>query len=211
MDDQRFDSLTRGLARGRSRRDLFKLLAGGTAATVLAATVANDAAAECHGITCMSDGECCAGAPICSGGVCVVSAPAPAPAPATTTDTSTAAVMPAAGAGPAASDMTPWLGVALAGGAAAWVAGPGAAQRRAAGRGVADPRMFVAIAAPKRAQVVRSVRSLNPLSGESGDIAGSRGAPQVALLSHVLGFQCVRGRWGADSDFACIRALGCGW
>ena len=118
MDDQRFDSLTKGLARGRSRRDLFKLLAGGTAATVLAATLANEAAAECHGITCMSDGECCAGAPICSGGVCVVSAPAP-PA----TDTAPAAVLPATGSGPAATDMTPWLGVALAGGAAAWIAG----------------------------------------------------------------------------------------
>lgn len=121
MDDRRFDSLTRGMARGRSRRDLFKLLAGGTAATVLVATVANDAAAECHGIVCSGDGDCCAGSPYCNGGVCAVTAPAPAPPPAT--DTSTTTVMPATGSGPVATDVTPWLGVALAGGAAAWIAG----------------------------------------------------------------------------------------
>ena len=125
MDDQRFDSLTKVLARGRSRRDVLKLLAGGTAGTVLLATVANDAGAECHGIACSGDGDCCAGAPYCNGGVCAVSPPAPAPAPDTGsgTDTSTAAVMPATGSGPLTAETTPWLGVALAGGAAAWVTG----------------------------------------------------------------------------------------
>jgi plastocyanin len=41
----------------------------------------------------------------------------------TTTETPPATVMPATGSGPTASDTTPWLGVALAGGAAAWLAG----------------------------------------------------------------------------------------
>ena len=72
MDDQRFDSLTKVFARGRSRRDVLKLLAGGTAGTVLLATVANDAGAECHGIACSGDGDCCTGAPYCNGGVCAI-------------------------------------------------------------------------------------------------------------------------------------------
>jgi len=40
----------------------------------------------------------------------------------TTTETP-ATVMPATGSGPTASDTTPWLGAALLGGAAAWLAG----------------------------------------------------------------------------------------
>lgn len=40
----------------------------------------------------------------------------------TTTETP-ATVMPATGAGPTASDTTPWLGAAVLGGAAAWIAG----------------------------------------------------------------------------------------
>jgi plastocyanin len=43
----------------------------------------------------------------------------------TTTDTAPAEVMPAAGSGPPVGDTTPWLGVALAGCAAAWLAGRG--------------------------------------------------------------------------------------
>jgi hypothetical protein len=39
------------------------------------------------------------------------------------TDTAPADVLPATGAGPGVSELSPWLGVALAGGAAAWIAG----------------------------------------------------------------------------------------
>ena len=121
MDDQRFDSLTKGLARGRSRRDLFKLLAGGAAGGALAIRALDDASAQCAGDGALCGGmyaACCDGF-VCQSGYCVAAAPAPPPA----TDTAPAAVMPATGSGPAATDMTPWLGVALAGGAAAWVMG----------------------------------------------------------------------------------------
>jgi Cys-rich repeat protein len=118
MDDQRFDSLTKGLARGRSRRDVLKLFAGGAAGGVLAVRALEEASAQAY---CTSDAECGSGM-TCQANYC---AAAPAPAPATTTDTSTAAVMPATGSGPAPADTTPWLGVALAGGAAAWLAGRG--------------------------------------------------------------------------------------
>jgi plastocyanin len=43
----------------------------------------------------------------------------------TSTETPPATVMPATGSGPTATDAAPWLGVALAGGAAAWLAGRG--------------------------------------------------------------------------------------
>jgi hypothetical protein len=125
MDDQRFDSLTKGLARGRTRRDLLKLFAGGAAGGVLAVRALDEASAQCAGDGALCGGmyaDCCAGF-VCSSSYCVAEAPAPAPEPATTTDTSTAAAMPATGSGPAATDKTPWLGVALAGGAAAWLAG----------------------------------------------------------------------------------------
>ena len=46
-------------------------------------------------------------------------------APAAETATAPAAVMPTTGSGPDGADMTPWLGVALAGGAAALLAGRG--------------------------------------------------------------------------------------
>ena len=122
MEDKRFDSLTRVMATGRSRREMLKLLVGGTAGGILVASVIDDAAAECHGIACSSDSGCCVGAPYCNGGVCSVSAPAPAPAPAAPADTSTATTaMPAAGTGPLGSDDNSWAGVALAGGAAAWL------------------------------------------------------------------------------------------
>ena len=117
MDDQRFDSLTRGMARGRSRRDLFKLLAGGAAGGALAIRALDDASAQCAGDGALCGGAyaaCCSGY-VCQSSYCVAAAPA--------ADTSTAAVLPATGSGPAASDMTPWLGVALAGGAVAWIAG----------------------------------------------------------------------------------------
>jgi hypothetical protein len=123
MDDQRFDSLTRGMARGRSRRDLFKLLAGGAAAGALAVRAVEDASAQCAGDGALCGGmyaECCSGF-VCQASYCVAAAPAPeVPA---ATDTAPAAVMPATGSGPDAADMTPGLGVALAGGAAAWVVG----------------------------------------------------------------------------------------
>jgi plastocyanin len=45
--------------------------------------------------------------------------------PETPTPTAPAAVMPATGSGPDGADMSPWLGVALAGGAAALLAGRG--------------------------------------------------------------------------------------
>lgn len=125
MDDQQFDSLTRGLAKGRSRRDLLKLFAGGAAGGVLAMHALDEASAQCAGDGALCGGmyaDCCSGF-VCSSSYCVAEAPAPEPEPATTTDTSTATVMPATGSGPATANTTPWLGVALAGGAAAWFAG----------------------------------------------------------------------------------------
>jgi hypothetical protein len=125
MDNQRFDSLTKGLARGRSRRDVLKLFAGGAAGGMLAVRAFDEASAQCAGDGALCGGmyaDCCSGF-VCSASYCVAEAPAPEPEPATTTDTSTATVMPATGSGPAAVDTTPWLGVALAGGAAAWLTG----------------------------------------------------------------------------------------
>jgi hypothetical protein len=122
MDDRRFDSLAKGLARGRSRRDVLKLFAGGAAGGALAIRALDEASAQCAGDGALCGGmyaDCCAGY-VCSASYCVASAPAPAPAPA---DTTTTTVMPATGSGPAPAEMTPWLGVALAGGAAAWLAG----------------------------------------------------------------------------------------
>ncbi len=123
MDDQRFDSMTRGLARGWSRRDLIKLLAGGAAGGALAIRALDDVSAQCAGDGALCGGmygECCSGF-VCESSYCVAAAPAPEAPPAT--DTSTVAVMPATGSGSAATNVTPWLSVALAGGAAAWIAG----------------------------------------------------------------------------------------
>jgi hypothetical protein len=125
MDDQRFDSLTKGLARGRTRRDLLKVFAGGAAGGVLAMHALGEASAQCAGDGALCGGmyaDCCSGF-VCSNSYCVAEAPAQEPEPATTTDTSTATVMPATGSGPVAADTAPWLGVAVAGGAAAWLAG----------------------------------------------------------------------------------------
>jgi hypothetical protein len=127
MDDQRFDSLTKGLARGRTRRDVLKIFAGGAAGGVLAMRALGEASAQCAGDGALCGGmyaDCCSGF-VCSNSYCVAEAPAQEPEPATTTDTSTTTTttMPATGSGPASTDTTPWLGVALAGGAAAWLAG----------------------------------------------------------------------------------------
>jgi plastocyanin len=43
----------------------------------------------------------------------------------TPADTPPAAVLPATGSGPDAADVSPWMSVALAGGAAAWIVGRG--------------------------------------------------------------------------------------
>ena len=128
MDHERFDSLARAMATGKSRRDVLKLLAGGAAGGALAITAFDDVAAECHGIACSSDAGCCTGAPFCSGGVCATAMAAPAAeapvaeAPADDSaqgGTTTAQTMPATGAGPMGTDSGPWIGAALAGGAAA--------------------------------------------------------------------------------------------
>lgn len=124
MDDKQFDSLARAMAAGTSRRSLLKLLAGGAAASGIAVVAGNDALAECHGNSCASGDDCCAGAPECSGGVCVVaSAPAPEPAPeGDSGGTSSAETMPATGTGPLEKGSQFWLVAAAAGGAAAWLA-----------------------------------------------------------------------------------------
>ena len=105
MDNRQFDSLTRAMAVGTSRRALLKLLAGGAAAGGVAVVARDVALAECHGITCSSGDDCCAGAPECSGGVCVVAMSAPDPAPADDAGgATTAESMPATGAGPLEED-----------------------------------------------------------------------------------------------------------
>jgi hypothetical protein len=123
MDHERFDSLARAMAIGKSRRDVLKLLAGGAAGGALAITAFDDVAAECHGIACSDDSGCCTGAPFCSGGVCATAMAAPEPAAEAPADDDaaggTTAALPSTGIGPAGADSGAWMGAALAGGAAA--------------------------------------------------------------------------------------------
>jgi hypothetical protein len=125
MDKERFDSLARALAIGKSRRDVLKLLAGGAAGGALVVTAFDDAAAECHGIACSDDTGCCNGAPYCVSGVCAVQMAAEAPAEEETTTeqasggTTTATTVPNTGIGPEGAGSGAWMGAALAGGAAA--------------------------------------------------------------------------------------------
>jgi hypothetical protein len=121
MDRQRFDSLTRAMAIGKSRRDMLKLLVGGAAGVAVAATVVDEAAALCHGNSCGSDGDCCDSAPFCSGGVCAEQMAAPAATEAPAEETTAVTTAPDAGVGPGDSDSNAWLGIAAAGGAAALV------------------------------------------------------------------------------------------
>jgi hypothetical protein len=92
MDQNRFDDLTRALARGTSRRQALKLLGGGLAGSLLAFLGVGEAAADdCkrNGKACKKNKQCCSGncangfcAPLCppcdacstcSGGTCVSS------------------------------------------------------------------------------------------------------------------------------------------
>jgi hypothetical protein len=125
MDDQRFDAITRGLARGRSRRDVLKLFAGSAAGGVLAMRALDETSAQCAGDGALCGGmygDCCSGF-VCSSSYCVAEAPAPEPEPVTTTDTSTVVAMPATGSGAVSAETTPWLGITVASGAAAVLAG----------------------------------------------------------------------------------------
>jgi hypothetical protein len=90
MDQDRFDNLTRALARGTSRRQALKLLGGSLAGGLLSFLGVGDAAADdCkrNGKACKKNKQCCSGncadgfcAPLCppcdacstcSGGTCV--------------------------------------------------------------------------------------------------------------------------------------------
>jgi hypothetical protein len=124
MDKERFDSLARAMASGKSRRDVLKLLAGGAAGSALVVTAFDDATAECHNIACSSDAGCCAGAPYCVGGVCATQMAAEPPAQeessGTTSQGETVSDLGDPGIGPdAGASSGAWMGAALAGGAAA--------------------------------------------------------------------------------------------
>lgn len=131
MDKERFDSLARAMATGKSRRDVLKLLSGGAAGGALAVTAFDDASAECHAISCSSDANCCPGAPYCVSVTCQTQMAAPDPAPAApdpapaapaaetgTGGTAAVTTVPATGIAPEGADSGVWMGAAVAGGAA---------------------------------------------------------------------------------------------
>jgi hypothetical protein len=130
MDTQRFDSLTKALATGTSRRSLLKLFAGGAVATGLAAVKLDDATAQdCAWGACSSSEDCDdPNYPDCDGTCCVASmstGTTPAPAESTGGTTSSGATVTTVtntGSGPVAGDSRTWMGLAAAGGVAAWVA-----------------------------------------------------------------------------------------
>ena len=125
MDTKRFDSLTRAMATGKSRREVLKLIAGGAAAGALTTAVLDDATAACHGVPCSDAAPCCSGT-TCQGGTCQpMSAPAPTAAPQTTAaggTTSQGATVTDVGnngIGPGSRDSSgAWAGIARASGAA---------------------------------------------------------------------------------------------
>jgi hypothetical protein len=64
MDHQRFDEFVRFLGHGRSRRDVFRILAGGLAAGLLGMAGRNRAAAQTCGVlgdACTDNTDCCTG------------------------------------------------------------------------------------------------------------------------------------------------------
>jgi hypothetical protein len=64
MDHQRFDDIARQLGHDRSRRDVFRLLAGGLAAGLLGVAGRGRAAAQTCGAlgdACTDNTDCCSG------------------------------------------------------------------------------------------------------------------------------------------------------
>jgi hypothetical protein len=130
MDSKRFDSLTRAMATGKSRRDVLKLIAGGAAASGLAVVKLDDASAQqCAWGACTTSDDCDDPVyPECDGQCCQVAmtdtATTAPPASAdetggTTTSGETVTTVTNTGVGPDGAASGAWMGAALAGGAAA--------------------------------------------------------------------------------------------